>query len=571
MPNGNETQEMPLEDFIALPDTVAIVGRVSEFTRNITRNHPEIRIGKYLTGNYGIAYLPSAAIPSLIAEIGPSHLSMFSLALGLMSQVDLEVSGITAVQQQPYLGLRGQGVLVGFIDTGIDYTNTAFLYNDGSTRIQYIWDQTLSGNIPEAFPFGAEYTAADIDAALQSDNPHSLVPHEDTVGHGTFLASVAASHETGEYIGAAPDSELIVVKLKKASQYYLDMYLVPPEQENVYETVDLMLGIEYIISRAAAMQRPVAICIGVGTNFGAHDGTTLVEEYLSRLSYNSGIAICSAAGNESAMRHHTQGVISSEHNVSTIEIITGDQSSSFLISLWNNAYDTTYVTIMSPTGETVGRMPERSGTVVEARLTRSNTTVIIEYYYPIQKSSFHLTIIKLRNATPGNWTITIHGVNILEGNFHAWLPITGFVDPEVTFLEPSPNCTICVPSTGTGTIKCGAYNSRSKSLYYTSSWGPTQLPLMAPDLTAPGVEVGGTYPNNRHGTMSGTSVATAITTGACALMLEWGIVQGNNVDMNTYTIRSNLVRGCIRDAGVSYPNVQWGFGRLNLINTFYML
>lgn len=554
---------MPLNEFIASPDTASFVLRYNSLTEKYVNERPYIRLGKLLTGNFIVAYAQRDRLDQILEDLGTTN---SSLVLGLLSQIDLETSGVTQVQQQPYLALRGRGTLIAFIDTGIDYTKKAFQYGNNTSRIQYVWDQTVEGNAPEGYHIGTEYSNSQINKALRAEDPYSVVPHQDVVGHGTFLTSVAASNETGTYLGVAPESELIVVKLKKASPFYLNRFLIPPQQQNAFESSDLMLGIEYAIEKAIELDRPLAICIGIGTNQGGHDGYSILEEYLSRISYIVGVTVSSGAGNESNTRHHIQGTIPNTGDSKSVEFDAGTKNSDILIALWNGPSDRLSVSVRSPAGEVVGRIPARSGTNFESRLVLERSTVSIRYAFPVEGSGAQITTIRILEPTPGIWTLTIYGDTILDGTFNAWLPITDFVDPDIVFLSAVPNCTIVVPATAVGVITCGAYNSLNKSLYVNSSWGPTRLPTMSPDFASPGVDVEGILPSG-YGRMSGTGVASAFTAGACALLLQWGIVEGNNKLLNTYQTKTLLIRGCERDPGVIYPNVQWGYGRINLINT----
>ena len=194
----------------------------------------------------------------------------------------------------------------------------------------------------------------------------------------------------------------------------------------------------------------------------------------------------------------------------------------------------------------------------------------VAYYFPLEGSGGQLSTVRILNATPGIWTVSVHGEIILNGMFHAWLPLTGFGAPGVEFLNASPYYTVTVPSMALGAISCGAYDSVKNSLYINSSWGPTRSEQMAPDLVAPGTNVSGIFPTG-PGSMSGTSVAAAITAGACALMMQWGVVEGNDPALSTYQIRAYLIRGCDRTASMSYPNTQWGYGVLNLFQSFNLM
>ena len=565
--NSLNPDNLSFEDFVLSPFTAATIIRKNDLRNlNITDN-PHIRLGKELIGNFIICYVRIDLFNTIIKG---NKVFNDSLAMGLLSQYELEASGIAAVHQQPYMSLRGNGVLLGFIDTGIDYTKHAFQWEDNTTKIRYIWDQTIKSNPPEYLGFGMEFTANDINEALKSDDPYGIVPHKDTVGHGTFLASLAGSREKGMYMGAAPDAELIVVKLKEISPFYRDLYMVPPMYRNIYESADLMLGIDYIIGKANELNMPVAICIGLGTNLGSHDGFSTVEAYITGVSYLNKVAICCAAGNESAAKNHASGRIRAANTTAEQDFRISESTESVYMTIWNNLSDRISVSLVSPTGETVTRVPARSGETTTIRLIMENARVSISYVFPFSGNGAQLSVVRISDPTPGIWKLLLFGEVILDGSYNIWLPINGMGSPGTDFITPDPFCTVTVPATSFGTIACGAYNTKDNSLYESSSWGPTRLPVISPDLVAPGVNVGGIFPDD-YGIMSGTSVAAAFTAGASALLLEWGLVLNNEPSMNTFHIRSILVQGCVRNNTVEYPNNHWGYGQLNLHNSFLKL
>jgi subtilisin family serine protease len=563
--------EPELARFMNDPDTMDIIIRQDEYLLEYLRNNPAVVWSQSLAGRYVIVYMNRKNAGTFIETLATAYVSSVPLICGLLDMESLEAAGILQVQVQPYLNLKGRGVLIGFVDTGIDYTQDTFMYADGTSKIRYIYDQTISGTPPKGYLFGAEYTNAQINEALRAQNPYDIVPQKDTVGHGTFLASVAAGRasENG-FVGAAPDSELIVVKLRKARPYYLETAEVPPDQENAYEYSEIMLGIEYILNKSRELDRPVVICLAVGTNMGGHEGTSIFEEYLRDISNLRGVCVCTAAGNESQMRHHFQNVLLAKGEEQNVDIRVGESAGNILVSLWNTAADRLSVSVRSPAGELIDRVPARSGAITESNLVLEKTRIVVEYYFPLESSGSQLTIVRIQNATPGIWTIIVHGDIILDGTYHVWLPLTGFVDPSVGFLAPAPYTTTVVPATAFGIITCGAYNSRIESLYLNTSWGPTRAQVIKPDLVAPGVDVGGVFPTG-YGTMDGTSVSAAITAGASALLLQWGIVNKNEISMSTYHIRAYLIRGCTRVPTISYPNQQWGYGSLNLKRTFDLM
>ena len=297
------------------------------------RNNPDVILTQTLGGRYIVGYVNVNNFGSVIRNLGSSFISSSPIVLGTLQHLD--AAGITQVQQQPYLDLSGRGVLIGFVDTGIDYTQQVFRYEDGTSKIQFIYDQTIQGRPPEGFYIGTEYTNAEINEALMSENPYEIVPHRDISGHGTFLASVAAARRTENYSGAAPDAEIIAVKLRKARPYYLQRYLVPDDVEDVFGSTAVMVGVEYILGKARELGRPVAICIGIGSNFGTHDGFSIYEEYLSSVSNIRGVCLCLAAGNESQARHHMEGVIFAKGEQQNIDIKIDPEGGDAYITILN--------------------------------------------------------------------------------------------------------------------------------------------------------------------------------------------------------------------------------------------
>ena len=556
-------------DFANSPNTTDFVIRANEYYINEIQNYPFVRITQVLSDYFVLGYVDNSDIEKLSDLLGTNFYSSLPYTMGLLDRSAMEASGIIQVQEQSFLELTGRGVLVGIIDTGIDYTLPIFQYEEGTSKIVSIFDQSIAGNPPQNFYVGSEFTNEQINVALKSRNPFDIVPSNDENGHGTFLASIICGRENGNFVSASPDSELIVVKLKEASSFIRSNYLVPEDNKNVYESTSVMLGIEYILQKARELSRPVAICLGVGTNNGPHDGNTLFEQYIGMAANITGVCICAAAGNESQERHHTK--ISVREGESTkFSINNQTQGSGIYLSLFNSASDRISVSLKSPTGEIVSRIPAKVGTSYTTRLVLEKTKVTIQYYFPLSISSGQATIIKIENATQGLWEVTAYGDIVLDGKIDAYLPLSSIGWQGVEFLEPDPYNTITVPATSTAVITCGAYNNTDNSLFVNSSWGPTRLPAQSPDLVSPGVRVLGYYPSG-EGVMSGTSVSSAITTGACALMLQWGIVEGNAPTLDTFQIKGYLIRGCARDSGLSYPNYQWGYGKLDLYNTFNLL
>lgn len=561
-PEDSLESEMPLEDFIELPTTVAFQILYTEQVRTFIDENPYIRLGTILSYTFAIAYVSEFHFADAVRGLGESLLDIHPVGYTLLDQRALEATGASRIHRLPGLNLRGQGVLLGFVDTGIDYTRPEFQYEDGSSKIAFIWDQTTRGNFPPTMRFGSVFTREDINVAINSENPYSIVPHQDTIGHGTFLASVAAAREDDTFTGIAPDAEIIAVKLKRASRYTLSTTCTPEENmDYVFDAANVMLGIQFIIDRAYEMRRPVAICIALGTNFGGHDGYTLPEGYMTLVSSMSGVVICTAAGNESNARHHTDGTLVNTGDTQTIEVNVRERVRCFSAYIWSEPWDRISVSILSPMGETVRNIPFVPDSLFSRSLILERSVVRVAYF----QSTARAALVTVIDPTPGIWEITLHGDIILNGRYHAWLPITDMISPDVDFNFSTPQYTIVVPATAMGTITCGAYNASNNSLYVASSWGPTRQPMMSPDFAAPGVDVQGIYPDG-VGSMSGTSVAASITAALSAILLQWGIVEGNEPSMNGPRVRTLLITGCERDRNLEYPNVYWGYGKVNVFN-----
>lgn len=563
MPTPIDENELSLKEFVKLPTTVDFnMLNTDRFKRFVAEN-PYIKVGTELASGYVVAYTNQENIPKLFNQLGRDFFGFYPRILSPLDAQANEAAGISQVLHQPYLDLSGKDVIIGFVDTGIDYTKDVFINEDNTSKILSIWDQTIEGDRPDNLYFGSVYTQEQINKALHSPTPLEIVPTTDDDGHGTFLASVAAGKVTNRYSGAAPGADIIVVKLKRARQFYIDKFLLPQDYPNLYESSDYMLGLKYIFDQSELLNKPIVMCIGMGSNFSSHDGNTLMEDYISFAAQRTGYAFVTAGGNESNAGHHTQGILKKSGATDTISIKIGVENTSFIVSIYAAAFDKISAGITSPTGGVITRIPYKIGFEYSEELLFEKTTISIGYY----KDFNNVIIIEFRDAKQGIWEINLFGDSIISGEYYAWLPITHQVSPYVEFLRPVPEYTIVSPATAVRSITCGAYDNRNNSLYVSSSWGPTRIPRMAPDFVAPGVNVSGIYPSG-PGTLTGTSVSAAITAGAAAILFEWGIIKGNLPSMDGDIIRNILISGCKRDEGIAYPNAKWGYGRLDLFASF---
>lgn len=522
--------------------------------------------------NYYGLHLNRDEIPSINIRTFP-YLSI-PKCYGLMNEISLEQSGILTVQNFPGLNLKGKDVIIGFIDTGINYSNPAFLDSFGNSRILAIWDQTIESNpAPENFGFGSVFYKEDIDEALRTENPSTIVPSQDEIGHGTFLASIAAgsSNETENFIGVAPESDIVVVKCKEAKAYLKEYYRIPPESLAFQEN-DIIIGIRFLLSLANELQKPIVICLGIGTNLGDHTGTSPLGSYLNDIVSMSGIAVCVCSGNEAAAQHHYQGEPLGQNQFEDVEIRIPENSYGFTLELWATSPDLYTVSIIAPSGETIPRIPARLDQNDIYRFIFEPTQVAVDYRIAEQQSGDQLIHIRFINPSAGIWKIRVYGNETNLGVYDMWLPITGFLNGETIFLQPDPLITLTEPSPADSVITVGAYNAVDVSLYLESGRGFTRTGRVKPDFVSPGVNLQGTVFSGNYEERSGTSFAAALTAGALALIFQWALTVSEDPSMvTTARIKNYLIRGANRKDFLSYPNEEWGYGSLDLFQTLERL
>lgn len=487
----------------------------------------------------------------------------------LLDMNALNAAGISAVQNYPTLQLMGENVMMGFIDTGIDYQNEVFRNVDGSTRIAAIWDQTVqSGTLPEGMQFGSEYTREEIDEALQSANPLDIVPSRDENGHGTFLASVAAgsANVENQFLGAAPESTIAVVKLKEAKKYLKDFYAIR-EEAVCFQENDIMLGLKYLNAAARKAGMPLVICIALGTNFGGHNGTSLLSSMLDSYSQQLNRCVVIGGGNEAAERHHYYHMFDNKNENVVAEIRVGEGISGFVTELWSALPNVVTMSITSPSGERTRQISLRQGYRYNFVFTFERTEVVVEYRLLLENNDSQLIFMRFRDPAPGIWRIHVEPLQMSEGDFHLWLPIREFLDGDVFFLEANPDTTLTEPGTGRNSITVAYYNGRDNSVDINSGRGYTRDGRIKPDFAAPGVQITGAGLNGRFVTDSSSSAATGIAAGGIALLMEWAAGQPGSRGITTSQIRNLIILGAEQRPQTKFPNKEWGYGTMNLYRT----
>mgnify|MGYP001049536767 FL=1 len=512
---------------------------------------------------------------------------------GLMDTTSFDASGITATLNQPLLNVRGQGVLIGFLDTGIDYLREDFKASGGRTRIAAVWDQTIQSvnyeedtgeaagteqydreQVQGMVQYGTVYTREDINAALAAEregqNPYDIVPSRDENGHGTFLAGVAAASETADYIGAAPEAEILMVKLKPAKKYLRDFYL-RPERVEAYSETDMMMGVRFLQQYAIREKKPLVICVGLGTASGSRTGALPFADLLNTLARQVNTVVVTCTGNEANNRTHTSGLAVSDTEPSEIEITVGADERGFVMEIWAESLDILSVAITSPSGERISRIPARidTGGVYNFLLERSQ--VAVDYRVVESASGYEVIFMRFINPAQGIWKIHVYSLTNIVGRYNAWLPLKQFLSGDTYFLNSNPSTTLTEPGAAERVISVGAYNHITDASYVASGRGYTATGLIKPDFVAPGVDVYGVRAGGGYTTRTGTSVAAAHAAGAAALLLTWGVTDGNLPYMGTNEVKSVLIRGAKRENNTMYPNNIYGYGKMDVIEAFHKL
>lgn len=561
MPNESECRDIILSEDYA--DIILEYAGMTKRFEETYKNYCPQPIG-YKFGT--LFYRLSDIIP---LEINRTSYKAIPKIYGEMNTQAVEATGSIRLQQLPDLQLRGKDIIIGFVDSGIDYTHRVFRYSSGESRILSIWDQSgTTGNTPESYNYGTEYSQEDINEALRSDDPYSIVNVRDETGHGTIMAGAAAGNDDPEndFCGAAPEADIVVVKLKQAKKYLKNFYFIKDDAV-AYQENDIMAGMIYLERVAARYGKPLVICLGIGTNQGDHSDTSYLATLINDLAGRAGFCVITPTGNEGNAKLHYQGTADNVE-VRTFEVKAGR---SFSMEIWGQPPDLLSVSITSPSGEVVPRIPARIGQSDVLTFLFERTVIYVDYRIVEQRSGAELILLRFENPSIGIWHINVYGSNIANGTFHAWLPIRQFVGENTYFISPEPNVTLTSPSDSKRAISVGGYDSSNGSFYINSGRGYTRSGIIKPDFTAPSVNVYVPLPGDGFGVRSGTSIGAALTAGAAAQLFEWGINDKNQPDMNSEDVKNFLIRGAERNPGQMYPDRQWGWGRMNVYNAFDIL
>ncbi|MBI6020092.1 S8 family peptidase [Clostridium perfringens] len=447
--------------------------------------------------------------------------------------------------------LTGEGILVGFLDTGIDYTHNAFKDADGNTRIEYIYD--LENRVV--------YDRNKINEALKSEDPFSVVPEIDLSGHGTHVAGIACAGGNINFdnYGVAYKSSIAMVKITGENSLRAAL------------STQLMRGLKFLMDKSNEINKPLVVNISLSTNDGSHNGSSLLEKYIQTFTQLQKAVIVVAAGNEGNSAHHVGGEMKKEED---LDLNIGEGEKGIILDFFKPVLVDVSVEVISPTGVSTGPM-ELSESYKERFVGREKIVVYSTGPKPFDiQGQTTISILPLGDTiTSGGWRIIVRKLNNYEGYFDIWLPIAEGLNERTRFLQPDVYNTLGIPATVEGVISVGSYNFLNNNLSAFSGRGVVRPEwLIKPDLVAPGENILSTVEEQGFDTKSGTSMAAPQVAGICALLFEWGIIRNNDPFLYGERIKYYLIKGAKRTIfGEAYPNPDLGYGFVCLDRTMELL
>lgn len=513
----------------------------------LARENPQIRVDE-LSNEYAVLNVPESAMGEVADAVEVEYVEK-PKRLYFAVREGKQASCITPLQSARY-NLTGQGVIVAVLDSGIDYSHPDFRNADGSTRILALYDETLD----------REFTAEQINEAINAPNERErfrLVPSRDTSGHGTHVAGIAAGNgraSAGVNRGVAYESSLLVVKLGTA------------EPDGFPRTTQLMRALDYVVEKALQLKMPMAVNMSFGNNYGSHSGTALLESYINDMSNYWKTVISVGTGNEGAARGHTSGILT-QGQEREIELGVGAYETALSLQIWKSYVDDYDILLEHPSGRRIGSIQQIQG---PQRFVLGQTEILLYYGEPSPYNLYQEIYMDFLPASSyidsGVWRVILTPERIVRGNYDLWLPGQTVLNQGTGFLYPTEETTLTIPSTAEKVVSVAAYDARYDRLAEFSGRGYTrQTNQVKPDLAAPGVDINSAAPGGGYAVRSGTSMATPFVTGSAALLMQWGIVNGNDPYLYGEKVKAYLLRGA-RHLPIlpEYPNPQIGWGVLCL-------
>ena len=533
--------------------------------------------GDIITNIIGVVSTKPEYLDMLLKDVPSIKYIDFRPKYVLQNISPSSVDNISAIKINPYLDLTGKGVLVGTIDTGIDYMNEEFIREDGTSRVVSIWDQTIQDIDEESVYIGKVYNNDEINNAISAyrnnEDPYEIVPSKDEIGHGTQIAGIiGAKGYNKEFQGIAPECEFVVVKLFESINFKNELIANGVEYTPIYNNAEILAAIEYLKNFSIKVKKPIVIYLGVGTTEGSHDGNGLLSRYLTYSATNRGIIFVAGVGNEGATEGHASGEIDTEGNIETVELKIPKQMKYFSFNIWILKPNKASLKVISPNGDETKFIKAKISETESVDFVYFKTKLYVKYYVPEHFTGHEVIKVDFENIKPGIWKLQLRGDYIIDGKYHIWLQPHKTLPKDTKFIKSDPYTTLTIPSTARK-VATVAYCGINNSLVAASGNGHnTRSSISNPDITTIGMNILTTKVSGGTTTVSGSSAATGIIAGACALLVQWGIISGNDEAMYSTKIIIYLINGADRaNSNYNYPSREVGYGFFDLLGTFNII
>jgi hypothetical protein len=543
-------------------------------------------------GDVFSVFVPMSAIRRLEAS---SIVHFIELARLSRSNLDEAVpfAGMDTLHKPP-ASVTGKDVVVGILDTKLDFYHPDFCSAPNNSRVLFLWDQTLTAQGREAPPpkgpplpgfapatgstYGVEYSKADIDAELSAFNPaapnaYQIVRHRGDPAdrdhqHGTHVASIAVGNGRADparrFTGAAPGADLIFVGLQK-----------PQPEQPMADSTALLDGFAYVFARAAQLGKPCVINRSGSDNQGPHDGTNLGERFLDNLLSTPGRAITLASGNSNSDRSHATGDVAAGTETRLVLNYQAGATKADDVEIWYDGHDRFDVTVTIPTTPPTVIGPLSPGFMAAQAAGPDVEVQVVSTLNDPRNGDNAVTIfISLTNGAqipPGNWLFGLTGTTVINGRFHAWVDRnnrgkSAWRPPHVQ----GDKLTLGVPATARRPITVGFHDKSIRPAADAASGrGPTRDGRIKPDIAATGVDVTAarlrdmslSEPGDLYRPELGSSMSAPLVAGACALLFE---CRGPNLSCADL---KQILQTTAGTAGMStVPDDAFGFGYLQMAN-----
>lgn len=487
------------------------------------------------------------------------------------------VDNISAIKVNPYLDLTGRGILVGMVDTGIDYLNEEFIREDDTSKIVAIWDQSIQDSSDQSVYMGKTYSGEEINNAVKAyrnnQDPYGIVPSRDENGHGTQMAGIIGARGVNRDIqGIAHQCEFVIVKLYESTSFKKELEANNIPYTPIYNTSEVLAAVEYLKNFSVKENKPMVIYLGVGTTGGSHDGNNIISRYITSVGSVRGIVTVAGVGNEGAAEGHVSGFIQQVGNIASIELRISKDIRYFSFKIWLLKPNIASLNVISPNGDESNFIKAKNNEDQSINFLFFKTEMRVRYYVPEHFTGHEVIDVNFINIKTGIWTLQLRGDYITNGVYNIWLPPQKTLPEGTRFLQSDPFITLTIPGTARKVVTVSYYGQNNALIAASGKGFSINELLTNPDIATIGTDILTTIPSGGVRAVTGSSAATAVVAGACALLMEWGIVKGNDITMYSTKVISYLIHGADRSNPIyRYPNREIGYGFFDLLGTFNII